>query len=639
MASRYTELASNMPGALGDRRVPGRWSAEIEFAGIAAQKAGPIKENIVPLSDSELMSPVDLSAPSCDTGGLDDGHDPVIFGYEILCEIATGGQATAYEAIQLATGQHVAIKVLTGGQFAAVRHRARFDQEAQLLVKLNHPNIVGIVDRGRTADGSFFIATRFIAGHSLDDYWTHCVGDGGEDTKRLLRIFVKLLDAISTAHRQNVVHRDIKPSNIRVDERGEPHLLDFGLARTLQESEKEVPAFRIKTMSGEIVGSLPWASPEQVSGKSVDGRSDLYAIGVMLYHALSGQFPYSTDCPMRDLINEIAQIVPRPPLCQRNARKIPSSQVMDAIVMKALAKRPQDRYCNAEEMALDITRYLDGRRTIARTVCRRRQTFTIAAIVAAIAFGVFAAHVVRSAPPSPPSNVVELPTYSNTLGLHFLRVPAGTFLMGSAPLEEGRKEDEVQHSVTLTHPFWLSTTEVTQHQYSIVMGGPKVKNEAGDIAVSGVNWKDANDFCARLSLKEGANYRLPREAEWEYACRAGTRGPFGGTGRLGDIGWSQENSHDRRHPVASLSPNGFGFFDMHGGVAEWCSDEYQEFNDRPQIDPQGPTNRSIAHIVRGGSFKRQIEDCRSACREAFPSFYAAPDIGFRVVFEPPIPRP
>jgi formylglycine-generating enzyme required for sulfatase activity len=216
--------------------------------------------------------------------------------------------------------------------------------------------------------------------------------------------------------------------------------------------------------------------------------------------------------------------------------------------------------------------------------------------------------------------------------MHFLRVPAGSFTMGSPPSEAGRKQDEAQHVVTLTHPFWLCTTEVTARQYAIVMGQPAPKRGNFELPVSDVSWDDSIEFCKILGAKEGVPYRLPTEAEWEYACRAGTIEPFSGTGDIHQFAWFKGKSGGHLHPVGSLQPNDFGLFDMHGGVAEWCSDGYEPFSDRPQIDPRG-RDGSLVRIVRGGSFEQSAEDCRSASRQAFPRNYKAEDVGFRVIID------
>ncbi|MBT5122983.1 MAG: formylglycine-generating enzyme family protein, partial [Planctomycetaceae bacterium] len=174
---------------------------------------------------------------------------------------------------------------------------------------------------------------------------------------------------------------------------------------------------------------------------------------------------------------------------------------------------------------------------------------------------------------------------TNTMKLKL--IPAGTFLMGSPESEEGHEDDETQHKVTISKPFYMQTTEVTQGQWKAVMGtepwkGEDDVKEGPDYAASYVSWDDAIDYCKKLSEKEGKTYRLPTEAEWEYACRAGTETAwsFGNDEKeLGDYAWNLKNAYDigkgYAHQVGQKRPNAFGLYDMHGNVYEWCHDYYE----------------------------------------------------------------
>ena len=166
-----------------------------------------------------------------------------------------------------------------------------------------------ILDRGRTADGSFFLVMDFIDGANLDCF----VRVLGKDIAAIVRVFVKIANAIDDAHRHGIVHRDLKPMNILVDSRGEPHVLDFGMARLLtdDDGEREINPGDI-TRTGQVLGTLPWASPEQVSASpdAIDARSDVYGLGVMLFASLTGQFPYPVDGDLRSITHHIANTPP-----------------------------------------------------------------------------------------------------------------------------------------------------------------------------------------------------------------------------------------------------------------------------------------------------------------------------------------
>jgi formylglycine-generating enzyme required for sulfatase activity len=230
----------------------------------------------------------------------------------------------------------------------------------------------------------------------------------------------------------------------------------------------------------------------------------------------------------------------------------------------------------------------------------------------------------------------EPPLNLNSLNMTFKEIPAGTFTMGSPEGEEGRRDNETQHPVTISKPFYMQTTEVTQGQWKEVMGTEpwKVKSfvkEGPNYAATHVSWDDAVTYCKKLSEKEGKTYRLPTEAEWEYACRAGTetRWSFGDDEKgLGDYAWYRENAWDidekYAHHVELKKPNAFGLYDMYGNVYEWCHDYFEEdyYKQSPAKDPTGATSGSY-RVLRGGSWLDDSRFTRSAYRNGF-------DAGFRI---------
>jgi len=245
------------------------------------------------------------------------------------------------------------------------------------------------------------------------------------------------------------------------------------------------------------------------------------------------------------------------------------------------------------------------------------------------------------------------------IGLPVVWIPPGTFRMGSPPDEVGRSysylpsgsgwnkpgfDPEMQHEVTLTRGFLLGQTEVTQAQWRAVMGSNPSRNPAGpDFPVENVSWHDVQAFLAKANVeREDGRFRLPTEAEWEYACRAGTTGMF--AGERDTIAWTRANSPRESHAVATREPNPWGLFDMHGNVTEWCQDRYGRYPEEPVTDPAGateeeandPANGDLVgrRLTRGGAFTGRVLHCRAADRGS-----ASPDtrdfyMGFRVVFEP-----
>ena len=225
---------------------------------------------------------------------------------------------------------------------------------------------------------------------------------------------------------------------------------------------------------------------------------------------------------------------------------------------------------------------------------------------------------------------------TNSVGMKLVLIPKGTFTMGSPTEEEGAGTDEQQHQVTISKDYYLGVTEVTQGQYEKVMGvNPSHfqkrvirKSDSSMYPVESVSWEDAVEFCKRLSelpkeKKSGRVYRLPTEAEWEYACRAGSKTAFycGDDSELiGAYAWHAANSGGQTHPVGEKKPNAWGLYDMHGNVWEWCSDWYGDYPEGAVTDPVGPEEGSL-RVYRGGCWRSVAADFRSAFRDGLaPSF-------------------
>jgi len=241
---------------------------------------------------------------------------------------------------------------------------------------------------------------------------------------------------------------------------------------------------------------------------------------------------------------------------------------------------------------------------------------------------------------------VPAKTFKNNIGMEFLLIPAGSFLMGSklSPEENAKKygvvaeyfeKEHPQHEVTITKPFYLQSTQVTQGQWQKVIGdNPSYFKKCGDdCPVENVSWDNAQDFIKKLNEKEKSDkYRLPTEAEWEYVCRAGTATEFSfgdDADKLDDYAWYDTNSEDKTHPVGQKKPNPWGLYDMPGNVFEWCQDWYGHYPSNPVVDPKGPDNGK-SRVLRGGSWHGYARRIRSAYR--FSNLPGSPNdlIGFRV---------
>lgn len=232
-------------------------------------------------------------------------------------------------------------------------------------------------------------------------------------------------------------------------------------------------------------------------------------------------------------------------------------------------------------------------------------------------------------------------SFTNSLGMKFVYIKPGSFMMGSPSNEPGRHDDETQHNVTLTKGFYMQTTEVTQSQWKAVMKNnpshfPGWFKSCNDCPVEKVSWNYVQEFIRKLNQKEGSNkYRLPTEAQWEYACRAGSTSAFangeiselfcGYDSSLDSMGWYCGNANNKTHPVARKQSNSWGLYDMHGNVFEWCQDWEGSYPSGSVTDPPGPSSGSC-RVFRGGCWDCNANNCCSAVRCS-----VTPDSRFKVI--------
>jgi serine/threonine protein kinase/predicted negative regulator of RcsB-dependent stress response len=304
---------------------------------------------------------------------------PMIPGYDELHELGRGGQGVVFSATQRSTKRKVAVKILSDGAWASEGRRRRFEREVDLIAGLHHPNIVRLYDSGVTDAGFPYFVMEYIEGAGLDELVGAPAPEGASAraeppldvrvpvpqtgvfslaaVRTTLPFFAKVCEAVNYAHQRGVIHRDLKPSNIRIDPTGEPFVLDFGLAKLAADSY-DSPAAAPMSLTGEFMGSPPWASPEQASGHphSTDVRSDVYALGVILFQLLTGKFPYPVAGGLRDVLDTIKNVEPQRPSSLR--REL--NDEIDTIVLKCLAKEPDRRYQTAGELARDLRHYLAG---------------------------------------------------------------------------------------------------------------------------------------------------------------------------------------------------------------------------------------------------------------------------------------
>ncbi len=292
--------------------------------------------------------------------------EPEIAGYEITRELSCGGQGVVYQAIQLSTKRKVAIKVLLAGQFASASDRKRFEREIALVAQLRHPNVVDVLEAGAAAGGQPFYVMEYVRGRTLREF----AQQQRLTVRDTLSVFCAVCDGLQHAHARGVIHRDLKPSNVLVDAEGQPKILDFGLAKQLAASADNV------SLTEQIVGTLPYMAPEQVraSPDAADTRTDVYALGVILYELLTGQYPYPVCGCLSDVAKNIAEVDPMSPRdawlqgsgipCGNSwlgrSTRCPITKDLETILLKALSKDPARRYQSAGDVGRNVERWLSG---------------------------------------------------------------------------------------------------------------------------------------------------------------------------------------------------------------------------------------------------------------------------------------
>ena len=319
--------------------------------------------------------------------------------YRLIERLGEGGMGVVWLAEREVGGavQRVALKRLFAGSVA--RH-ARFQEEQRILAALNHPNIARLVDAGDDSEGEPFLAMDYIQGKRIDRW----CDDRGLDLRARVGLFLKVCAAVSYAHERLVIHRDIKPDNLLVDEAGEPKLLDFGIARLVDADALLTSPTRMMTPA--------YASPEQIEGTALGTATDVWSLGVVLYELVAGVRPFehiSGDLARANLIlsgriTPPSQQAPRdaggddaPPLPGAGLRKRRIPADIDAIVLKALRRKPEQRYASVRELAEDLERFLDARPVLARRgrlayhaqryVQRHRWPLAVGALLVAVVAG------------------------------------------------------------------------------------------------------------------------------------------------------------------------------------------------------------------------------------------------------------
>ncbi len=545
--------------------------------------------------------------------------------------LGIGGLSEVWKARKSnrSSAQAVALKFCVDPPSAKVlRNEARLLD--RLMLQGRHPGIVALRQTYLSAEPPC-LEYEYVAGGDLAGAIYDWLRRRHRPTpSSMARVVLRLAKIIGFAHRLDppIVHRDLKPANILVHSQPDSSLAlriaDFGNSGVAA-SEAIRQTLRGTTQARMLVSAVRgactplYASPQQMRGADADPRDDVYSLGVIWHQLLTGDLR-SGRPEGRRWSKRLTQQGMAPPLVD--------------LLTACFAENPDDRPRNAAVLAEQLAAVLkDGDRE--------------------------AVSPVAAAPPPDLQAAVWPRRITNSVNMSLTLIPAGTFLMGSPATEPERGDDEgPQHEVTIPRLFYLGMYPVTQRQYEVVMDNnpsyfTSAKGGGPDHPVERISWEEAVEFCRKLSAlpaekEAGRVYRLPAEAEWEYACRAGSSEPTS----FGLTLSSREANFNGNYPygitnrglyletttkVGSYPPNPFGLYDMHGNVWEWCADYYDRnyYRASPRYDPQGPTGGTL-RVVRGGSCCNIGRFCRSAYRFGVGPANRDLDVGMRVVMVPTV---
>ncbi len=460
-----------------------------------------------------------------------------------------------------------------------------FAEEAKRLDELGkHPQIPELLAYFIHEDQRQYLVQEYIAGQNLEQ---ELKSQGNFNQDKIRALLLDLLSVLDFIHQRQVIHRDIKPENIiRRAQDNKLVLVDFGAAKAVTPINRSV--------TGTMIGSAEYVAPEQMNGKAVNA-SDLYSLGVTCLYLLTGISPFD----LFDVGEH--QWVWRDYLVN-NSINNDLGNILDKLVIFGTKRRYQE--------VKDVLGDLELKTVTSKTVTQIQVPTPII---------------------TTPQALIE--TLPGGIKLEMVMLPAGSFTMGSHEYDS----EKPKHQVTLKQ-FAIAKYPVTQEQYKAVMGNnPSRFKDNPKNPVESVSWDDAQEFCKKLNQQTGKKYRLPSEAEWEYACRAGsqTRYFFGDNEKqLGEYAWYDENSGLKTHSVGQKKPNNWGLFDMSGNVWEWCEDPWHEnyYKNAPTDGRSWNHNhsQSSSRILRGGSWFDLSWGCRSAFRFRYNAVDRYGFIGFRL---------
>jgi len=484
-----------------------------------------------------------------------------------------------------------------------------FYEEAKQLEKLGKHDQIPELFGYHEQEDRLYLIQEFIDGENLLE---ELYQDGAFNEAKIYQVLADLLPVLEFIHSHQVIHRDIKPENImrrRSDQK--LFLIDFGAVK-----QTTATSFQI---TGTAIGSPAYQAPEHLRGRAIFS-SDIYSLGVSCLQLLTNIEPLN-------LLDNNGEFLWRDYLLNN-----PVQNNLGKILDKMTKYQLRDRYKLVQEILQDIntTKSEPSYKWIDMVTGKANFLFNPFYTTSLIEKSFVQIFNTKNAGISFMEYLKNHNLLPGGVPLVMIAIPGGTFNMGS---NESCEEKPI-HTVTI-QPFYLGEYPVTQEQYQVIMGENPSHYKGKRHPVENVNWEKAMEFCDKLSQKTGKKYRLPSEAEWEYACRAGTQTKYcfgDDEGRLQDYAWYSNNSENITHPIGQKKSNAFGLYDMHGNVWEWCCDRWHEnYIGAPDNGSSWETPPKENHRVqRGGSWGNYAFNCHSAGRGRTLADISFSNIGFRV---------
>lgn len=523
-------------------------------------------------------------------------------------------------------------------------YKKKFQREAVNLSKLQHPHIVKVLESFE-ANGTAYYAMEYIEGGCLDDYIQR---GGGLPELEALRVTRQIGDALDFMHQHRMLHLDLKPGNVMLRSTGEVVLIDFGLSKQFDKNSEPESS---TTIGGGTPGYAPIEQANYQRGDGLPVTMDVYALGATLYKMLTGtRVPEASE-----VLNEGL------PLSELQVRGISATTI--AAVERSMSPLRKNRFqdIRAFMAALDVsdssqsgepTVIIDAEpfeesaaessseptRPLPKPINWKKVAYICSGVVGVALALILFIKILKPAPEDSKSSLTIVETEPSEVeqdDIHVKMIPVegGTFMMGATKeqLNNAYDDEKPPHRVTLSS-FHISETEVTQALWTEIMGSNPSEFKGDDLPVTNVSWDDCQEFIGKLNAQTGKNFRLPTEAEWEFAARGGTmsRGyKYSGSNDLNSVAWYNENSERKPNPVKQKEPNELGIYDMSGNVYEWCQDLYGEYGVYAQTNPRGTASGS-KRVYHGGGWISYEGECRVSRRINFEPDYRANYLGFRL---------